>query len=43
MAKANVGDEEHRAAEQLAWIGLMDQALADCGSDGYATGGKPEP
>jgi HemY protein len=35
MAKANVGDEEHRAAlEQLAWIGLMDKALADGGSEG---------
>ena len=35
MAKANVADEEHRAAlEQLAWIGLMDKALADGGSEG---------
>ncbi len=35
MAKANVGDEEHRAAlEQQAWIGLMDQARADQGSEG---------
>ncbi|BBV78840.1 protoheme IX biogenesis protein HemY [Klebsiella electrica] len=35
MAKANVSDEEHRAAlEQQAWIGLMDQTLADRGSDG---------
>lgn len=35
MAKANVSDEEHRAAlEQHAWIGLMDQTLADRGSDG---------
>ncbi|ELH1431043.1 TPA: protoheme IX biogenesis protein HemY [Raoultella ornithinolytica] len=34
MAKANVSDEEHRAAlEQQAWIGLMDQTLADRGSD----------
>ncbi|WP_312952758.1 protoheme IX biogenesis protein HemY [Superficieibacter sp.] len=35
MAKADVGDEEHRAAlEEQAWIGLMDQARADQGSDG---------
>ncbi|MCS6036591.1 hypothetical protein LNQ52_08185 [Klebsiella pneumoniae subsp. pneumoniae] len=35
MAKANVGDEAHRAAlEQLAWAGLMDKALADGGSEG---------
>ena len=35
MAKANGGDEEHRAAlEQQAWIGLMDQARADQGSEG---------
>ncbi|EOA1825659.1 protoheme IX biogenesis protein HemY [Raoultella planticola] len=35
MVKANVSDEEHRAAlEQQAWIGLMDQTLADRGSDG---------
>ncbi|QRX99822.1 protoheme IX biogenesis protein HemY [Raoultella planticola] len=35
MAKANVSDEEHCAAlEQQAWIGLMDQTLADRGSDG---------
>jgi Uncharacterized enzyme of heme biosynthesis len=35
MAKANVGDEAHRAAlEQQAWIGLMDKARADEGSEG---------
>lgn len=35
MAKANVGDEAHRSAlEQQAWIGLMDQARADQGSEG---------
>lgn len=35
MAKANVGDEAHRAAlEQLARVGLMDKALADGGSEG---------
>ncbi len=35
MAKAHVGDEEHRAMlEQQAWIGLMDQARADNGSEG---------
>jgi len=35
MAKANVSDEEHRAAlEQHAWIGLMDKTLADRGSEG---------
>ena len=35
MAKANVGDEEQRAAlEQQAWVGLMGQTLADRGNDG---------
>jgi len=35
MAKANVGDEEHRdMLQQQAWIGIMDQARADQGSDG---------
>ncbi|POP42669.1 protoheme IX biogenesis protein HemY [Superficieibacter electus] len=35
MAKADVGDEEQRAMlEQQAWIGLMDQARADQGSEG---------
>ncbi|MDF7762015.1 protoheme IX biogenesis protein HemY [Kosakonia cowanii] len=35
MAKANVGDEEHRdILQQQAWIGIMDQARADQGSDG---------
>ena len=35
MAKADVGDDEHRALlEQQAWIGLMDQARADQGSEG---------
>ncbi len=36
MAKAHVGDEEHRAMleQQQAWIGLMDQARADNGSEG---------
>ena len=35
MAKANVGDDAHRAAlEQQAWIGLMDQVRADQGSEG---------
>ncbi|MBK4714998.1 MULTISPECIES: protoheme IX biogenesis protein HemY [Tenebrionibacter/Tenebrionicola group] len=35
MEKAQVGDEAHRAAlEQQAWIGLMDQARADQGSEG---------
>jgi len=35
MAKANVGDEEHRdRLQQQAWIGIMDQARADQGSDG---------
>ncbi|VYU54163.1 protoheme IX biogenesis protein HemY [Metakosakonia massiliensis] len=35
MAKANVADEAHREAlQQQAWIGLMDQARADQGSEG---------
>ena len=35
MAKANVADEAHRdALQQQAWIGLMDQARADQGSEG---------
>lgn len=38
MAKADVGDDEHRALlEQQAWIGLMDQARADQGSEGLKT------
>ena len=44
MAKADVGDDEHRdELQRLARIGLMDQARADLGSDGLKTGGKPEP
>ncbi len=44
MAKANVGDEAHRAAlEQLAWVGLMDKALADGGSEGTRMVAQPEP
>ncbi|EOU9605979.1 protoheme IX biogenesis protein HemY [Cronobacter dublinensis] len=35
MQKTNVGDDEHRdALTRQAWIGLMDQARADQGSDG---------
>ena len=35
MEKAHIGDDAHRAAlEQQAWIGLMDQAMADGGSEG---------
>lgn len=35
MEKAQVGDEAHRATlEQQAWIGLMDQARAEQGSEG---------
>ncbi|EPT8874638.1 protoheme IX biogenesis protein HemY [Cronobacter dublinensis] len=35
MQKANVSDDEHRdALTRQAWIGLMDQARADQGSDG---------
>lgn len=35
MQKAQVGDDAHRdALQQLAWIGLMDQARAEQGSDG---------
>jgi HemY protein len=38
MAKAEVGDDEHRdELQRLAWIGLMDQARADLGSDGLKT------
>lgn len=41
MAKAHVGDEAHRAMlEQQAWIGLMDQARAEQGSEGLRTGWK---
>ena len=35
MQKAHVGDEAHREAlTQQAWIGMMDQARADQGSEG---------
>ncbi|MDY0973181.1 protoheme IX biogenesis protein HemY [Siccibacter turicensis] len=35
MEKAQVGDEEHRIAlQRQAWIGMMDQARADGGSEG---------
>lgn len=35
MAKADVGDDDHRdALQQQAWIGMMDQARADQGSEG---------
>ena len=35
MEKAQVGDDAHRSAlEQQAWIGLMDQARAEQGSEG---------
>lgn len=35
MKKAQVGDDAHRdALQQQAWIGLMDQARAEQGSDG---------
>lgn len=35
MDKVQVGDESHRMAlQQQAWIGLMDQAMADQGNDG---------
>jgi len=35
MQKAQVGDELHRdALQQQAWLGLMNQAMADQGSDG---------
>ena len=41
MAKADVGDDEHREElQRMAWIGLMDQARADLGSDGLKTGGR---
>ena len=35
MQKSQVGDELHRdALQQQAWLGLMNQAMADQGSDG---------
>ncbi len=35
MDKAQVGDEAHRAVlQEQAWIGMMDQAMADRGNDG---------
>lgn len=35
MEKSQVGDEQHRAdLQQQAWLGLMNQAMADQGSDG---------
>ncbi|WBV21432.1 protoheme IX biogenesis protein HemY [Pantoea piersonii] len=35
MDKSQVGDEQHRAdLQQQAWLGLMNQAMADQGSDG---------
>lgn len=38
MEKSQVADEAHRTAlQQQAWIGLMDQAMADQGNDGLKT------
>ena len=38
MEKIQVTDEAHRTAlQQQAWIGLMDQAMADQGNDGLKT------
>lgn len=38
MDKVQVGDEAHRAVlQEQAWIGLMDQAMADQGNDGLKT------
>ena len=38
MDKAQIGDEAHRLAlQQQAWIGLMDQAMAEQGNDGLKT------
>lgn len=35
MEKSQVGDDQHRAdLQQQAWLGLMNQAMADQGSDG---------
>ncbi|AIR05236.1 protoheme IX biogenesis protein [Cedecea neteri] len=35
MEKVQIGDEAHREVlQQQAWIGLMDQAMADQGNDG---------
>jgi HemY protein len=38
MDKVQVGDEAHRlAVQEQAWIGMMDQAMADQGNDGLKT------
>ncbi|WP_058911776.1 protoheme IX biogenesis protein HemY [Entomohabitans teleogrylli] len=38
MEKAQVGDDEHRLAlKRQAWMGMMDQAMADQGSEGLKT------
>lgn len=38
MHKVQVGDEAHRVAlQEQAWIGVMDQAMADQGNDGLKT------
>ncbi len=38
MDKTQIGDEAHRLAlQQQAWIGLMDQAMAEQGNDGLKT------
>ncbi|RKQ40203.1 protoheme IX biogenesis protein HemY [Enterobacter sp. R1(2018)] len=38
MDKVQVGDEAHRLAlQEQAWIGMMDQAMADQGNDGLKT------
>jgi len=38
MDKVQIGDETHRLAlQQQAWIGLMDQAMAEQGNDGLRT------
>ncbi|MCT4713813.1 protoheme IX biogenesis protein HemY [Enterobacteriaceae bacterium H18W14] len=38
MHKVQVGDEAHLAAlQEQAWIGMMDQAMADQGNDGLKT------
>ncbi|RPH26461.1 protoheme IX biogenesis protein HemY [Buttiauxella warmboldiae] len=43
MDKVQVGDETHRAAlQQQAWIGLMDQAMADRGNDGLKSWWKSQ-
>ncbi|BDH47642.1 protoheme IX biogenesis protein HemY [Salmonella enterica subsp. enterica serovar Choleraesuis] len=44
MEKAGVGDEAHREElERMAWIGLMDKAMADGGSEGLNAWWQSQP